>query len=272
MYTYPLSIRTQRQAQGFEIEGISHTALKVVQRLHRLSSRRLLPEPCGKFVTSSRYVDTSQCGLIATSFQTDTVIMDVGLDMLGYHQKAVGDYYLRALSSTTVAMRLDGVEFSAFPKCLESSPNENEPIVVVDMSSNILSRRVDVRRYGCINAGAQKIWGITDLTVVIVRTDLLTTVPSPSFLHTVGAWSPPVVFNWSIIAKNNSLYNTLPIFGVWIAGHLARSCEVCFQLMVARKWQGRRPWPMRKQKKSIVSLTMILGFSSRSMRRTSVVG
>ena len=37
------------------------------------------------FVTSSRYVDTSQCGLIAISFQTDRVMMDVGLDRLGYH-------------------------------------------------------------------------------------------------------------------------------------------------------------------------------------------
>ena len=117
---------------------------------------------------------------------------------------------------------VDGVEFPAFPKCLESSPNENEPIVVADMSSNILSRRVDVRRYGCIYAGAQKNLGITDLTVVIVRTDLLTTVPSPSFLHAVGVWSPPVVLNWSVIAKNNSLYNTLPIFSVWIAGEVMR--------------------------------------------------
>lgn len=53
---------------------------------------------------------------------------------------------------------VDGVEFPAFPKCLESSSNENEPIVVADMSSNILSRRLDVRRYGCIYAGAQKNW------------------------------------------------------------------------------------------------------------------
>ena len=117
---------------------------------------------------------------------------------------------------------VDGVEFPAFPKCLESSPNEDEPIVVADMSSNILSRRVDVGRYGCIYGGAQKNLGITDLTVVIIRTDLLTTVPSPSFLHTVGVWSPPIVLNWSVIAKNNSLYNTLPIFSVWIAGEVMR--------------------------------------------------
>ena len=56
------------------------------------------------------------------------------------------------------------------------------------MSSNILSRRVDVGRHGCIYAGAQKVLEITDLTVVIIRTDLLTTVPSLSFLHAFGVW------------------------------------------------------------------------------------
>ena len=118
---------------------------------------------------------------------------------------------------------VDGVEFPAFPKCLESNPNEDdEPIVVADMSSNILSRRVDVGRYGCIYGGAQKNLGITDITVVIVRRDLLIASPSPSFLHAVGVWSPPVVLNWSVIAKNNSLYNTLPIFSVWIAGEVMR--------------------------------------------------
>ena len=119
---------------------------------------------------------------------------------------------------------VDGVEFPAFPKSLESSPDneDDEPIVVADMSSNILSRRVDVSRYGCIYAGAQKNLGITDITVVIVRKDLLTTIPPPSFLHAVGVWSPPVVLNWSVIAKNNSLYNTLPIFSVWIAGEVLR--------------------------------------------------
>lgn len=81
---------------------------------------------------------------------------------------------------------MDGVKFPAFPKCLESSPNEDEPIVVAGMSSNISSRRVDVGEYGCIYGGAQKNLGITDLTVVIVRADLLTTVPSPSILRSVG--------------------------------------------------------------------------------------
>ena len=52
---------------------------------------------------------------------------------------------------------VDGVEFSGFPKSLETTPGEEERLVVGDMSSNILSRRVDVSKYGVIFAGAQKV-------------------------------------------------------------------------------------------------------------------
>ena len=55
-----------------------------------------------------------------------------------------------------------------------------------------------------------------------MRKQILNTIPPPSFLHAVGIWSPPVIFNWAVIAKNNSLYNTLPIFGVWIAGEVMK--------------------------------------------------
>ena len=58
---------------------------------------------------------------------------------------------------------------------------------------------------------------------MIVRKDLLTTVPSSPFLHALGIWSPPTILNWPVIAKNNSLYNTMPIFSIWIAGEVMRS-------------------------------------------------
>ena len=74
-----------------------------------------------------------------------------------------------------------------------------------------------------MQGGAQKNIGITDVTLVIVRKDILATVPSASFLHAVGIWSPPTILNWPVIAKNNSLYNTMPIFSIWIAGEVMRS-------------------------------------------------
>ncbi len=141
---------------------------------------------------------------------------------------------------------VDGVEFAGFPKSLESSigDKDDERLVVADMSSNILSRRVDVSKFAVIfvclisfilliqhfgsladilQGGAQKNIGITDVTLVIVRKDILATVPSSSFLHALGIWSPPTILNWPVIAKNNSLYNTMPIFSIWIAGEVMRS-------------------------------------------------
>lgn len=133
---------------------------------------------------------------------------------------------------------VDGVEFPSFPKSLE----DDERLVVADMSSNFISRQVDVSKYAVIfvsshphhspvdtstnttqKGGAQKNIGITDITLVIIRKDLLTTTPPLPFLHAVGVWSPPIVFDYPTIAKNNSLYNTLPIFSVWIAGQVMQN-------------------------------------------------
>ena len=80
---------------------------------------------------------------------------------------------------------VDGVEFPAFPKVLESDKGIYSRIVVADMSSNFLSRRVDVSKYGVIFGGAQKNIGITGVTLVIVRKDLLTTIPPKPFLDAV---------------------------------------------------------------------------------------
>ena len=50
-----------------------------------------------------------------------------------------------------------------------------------------------------------------------MRKSILATQPAPAFLHSVGVWSPPSVLHWPTLAKNNSLYNTLPIFSVYVA-------------------------------------------------------
>ncbi|CAD6583922.1 MAG: Phosphoserine transaminase [Alectoria sarmentosa] len=117
---------------------------------------------------------------------------------------------------------VDGVEFPSFPKSLEPQAGEDERLVVADMSSNFISRQVQISDFAVIFGGAQKNIGITDVTLAIVRKDILTTIPSPSFLHQVGVWSPPTILNWSVISKNNSLYNTMPIFSIWIAGEVMR--------------------------------------------------
>ncbi|KAI4269842.1 MAG: hypothetical protein L6R35_006661 [Caloplaca aegaea] len=119
---------------------------------------------------------------------------------------------------------VDGVEFPGLPRCLDqpSQDPDDELLVVADMSSNLLSRRVNVSKYAVIFGGAQKNVGITDVTLVIVRKDILSLQPPSSFLHAVGVWSPPTILSWPVVAKNNSLYNTMPIFSIWIAGEVMR--------------------------------------------------
>jgi phosphoserine aminotransferase len=110
---------------------------------------------------------------------------------------------------------VDGVEFPAFPQSLAPGPDGEGPIVVADMSSNILSRRIPVQNFSVIFFGAQKNLGSTGITVVIIKKSLLppkTPQPSASLLRKLGLPIPPIIFSYETIAKNNSLYNTLSIF------------------------------------------------------------
>jgi len=88
------------------------------------------------------------------------------------------------------------------------TPDTGDVPLVADMSSNILSRPIDVSRYGLIYAGAQKNIGPSGLTVVIVREDLL------------GQALPitPSVFNYQVQAAADSMYNTPPTYAIYIAG------------------------------------------------------
>ncbi|KAI9813827.1 MAG: Phosphoserine transaminase [Pycnora praestabilis] len=129
---------------------------------------------------------------------------------------------------------VDGVEFPSFPESLEAKGDneEDEPLVVADMSSNFISRRVDVKKFAVIFGGAQKNVGITGVTLIIVRKSLLpphTAHPSPALLRALGLPRCPVTYDYATIAKNNSLYNTLPIFDVWIAGQVMKSLMANFR-------------------------------------------
>ena len=80
--------------------------------------------------------------------------------------------------------------------------------LVADMSSHILSRPVDVSRYGLIYAGAQKNIGPSGVTLVIVREDLLGRAPA----------SIPTVMDYQVMADNDSMLNTPPTFAIYVAG------------------------------------------------------
>jgi phosphoserine aminotransferase len=105
--------------------------------------------------------------------------------------------YLHICTNETMS----GVEFLDLP-------NSHGVPVVADMSSHILSRQIDVNQYGVIYGGAQKNIGPAGLCLVIVHEDLL------------GKASPmtPAVFNWQLQAENQSMINTPPSYGIYIAG------------------------------------------------------
>ena len=93
------------------------------------------------------------------------------------------------------------------------TPQTGDVPLVADMSSTILSRPMDVSKYGLIYAGAQKNIGPAGVTVVIARDDLIG--------QTVAG--TPTMFDYKTHADNESMYNTPPTYGIYIAG-LVLSC------------------------------------------------
>ena len=109
--------------------------------------------------------------------------------------------YVHICSNETI----DGIEYHYVP---DVAADTGGAPLVADMSSHILSRAVDVSKYGVIYGGAQKNIGPAGLTIVIVRDDLIG--------HALQVC--PSAFDWKLVAENNSMYNTPPTYGIYIAG------------------------------------------------------
>ena len=88
------------------------------------------------------------------------------------------------------------------------TPKTGDVPLVCDMSSHILSRPIEVSQYGLIYAGAQKNIGPAGLTIVIIRDDLIGQTLAGT----------PTMFDYKTHADNDSMYNTPPTFGIYIAG------------------------------------------------------
>ncbi len=105
--------------------------------------------------------------------------------------------YVHICSNETIG----GVEY-------HFTPEVGDVPLVADMSSDILSRPIEVAKYGLIYGGAQKNIGPAGLTIVIVREDLLgQALPST-----------PSAFDYKTVADNESMYNTPPTYAIYIAG------------------------------------------------------
>jgi len=109
-----------------------------------------------------------------------------------------GAAYLHICTNETI----DGLEYNFVPQVDARTP------IVADMSSHILSRSIDVSKYGVIFAGAQKNIGPAGLTLVIVRDDLLNEALNIC----------PSAFHWKTVAEHESMFNTPPTYAIYIAG------------------------------------------------------
>lgn len=117
------------------------------------------------------------------------------------------------------------------------TPDTGSVPLVSDMSSEMLSRRVDFSKYGVVFACAQKNMGQAGLTVVIVRDDL------------IGHALPccPSVFNWKNVADNQSMFNTPPTYAIYICG-------------LVLKWLKRQGGVDRMEQASIEKSSLLYNF------------
>lgn len=128
------------------------------------------------------------------------VVADTGSEIPTRHPRqeeldlTPGAAYLHCCSNETIS----GAQIKEFP--LSDAP------LVSDMSSDILSRPLDISKFGLIYAGAQKNLGPAGVTLVIVRKDLMERAPD----------SVPAIFQYKSHAETDSLLNTPPTFGVYL--------------------------------------------------------
>ena len=94
----------------------------------------------------------------------------------------------------------------------QNEPDVGDRTLVCDASSDFLSRPIPIERYGLIYACAQKNAGISGVTVVILREELLKRTPE----------NLPVMMDYRIHAENDSLYNTPPVFAIYITMLIGR--------------------------------------------------
>jgi len=143
--------------------------------------------------------------------------------------------YVHITSNETI----QGVQFPA-------NPTFGAAPLISDLSSDFLCRPVDVGQYGMIYACAQKNAGISSVTIAIIRDDLLER----------GAKNLPTMFDFRTHVKNDSVYNTPPVFAIYVfqlilqwikndigglakmAAHNAAKCKLLYDVLDGEFYQG----------------------------------
>jgi phosphoserine aminotransferase len=134
-------------------------------------------------------------GDIDVAYSSEDTVFD-RVPLPDEYKAAPGAEYLYFVSNNTIY----GTQFHQFP--------ESDVDLVCDMSSDILSRTIDVSRFGIIFAGAQKNMGPAGCAVVIIRDDLLNKTPE----------NVPTMFRYKTHADKGSMFNTPPCFAIYTIG------------------------------------------------------
>ncbi len=222
---------TDWQGSGMSVMEVSHRskAFVALAQAAETDLRELMAIPANYKVLFLQGGATGQFTAIPLNLTTPESVVDY-VNTGAWSKKAIGE--AKRLCRVNVIADEAATNYSTVPAAeslhltpgaayLHYTPNETIggvefPYVpdagtvplVADMSSTILSRPVDVSRFGLIYAGAQKNIGPSGLVVVVVRDDLL------------GRARPgtPPIWDYEAMAKEGSMLNTPPTFGIYIAG------------------------------------------------------
>jgi phosphoserine aminotransferase len=202
-----MSIAAEAQALLRELLHVPTNYKTLFMQGGALAENAIVPMNMLRGKTSADYIDTGEWSKksIAEASKYARINVAASAANTGYTTIPPRDSwrldpqaaYVHICSNETIG----GVEFNV-------PPDVGAVPLVSDMSSSILSRPVDVSRYGLIFGGAQKNIGPAGLTLVIVRDDL------------IGGALPctPSAFDYQVVAEHDSMFNTPPTYAIYIAG------------------------------------------------------
>lgn len=234
--TLPLEVLEQAQNEflnfhntGMSILEISHRG-KDYEEVHNETEslfKELLNAPNDYRVLFMGGGASSQFALVAMNFLTqgteaDYIVTGSFAEKAQEEAARIGKANIAASTKETNYNRLPGqdeIKLSKAPVYIHMTSNntiygtqwQEMPVfkgipLVADMSSDILSRPIEVSNFGLIYAGAQKNLGPAGVTLVLISPELLAKANKDL----------PAIFQYGTFAKNNSLYNTPPSFAVYI--------------------------------------------------------
>ena len=237
----PVPVLEQAQRDLLALPGVGMSILEVSHRSAPFEAivrktdadiRRLAGVPSNYRILFLQGGASTQFSMVPMNLLTEGSTADY-LVTGSWSQKAVKE--ARKVGNVHVAASTEGDNFNRIPSSAEwtltpgaayvhitsnntiegtqwkSLPETGDVPLVSDASSDIFSAPIDVARFGLIYAGAQKNLGPAGVTLAVMREDLLAR----------SAKSLPTMMNYAVHAENGSLYNTPPVFAIYIVGLVA---------------------------------------------------